>query len=90
MKLEIEFGHAFCYVPLFIINGIEADYDDFGEKYDRSPETAPDYGCGDMQFTRIPAKPEVLTKYAITELEYEFIAGKLEVGLSFGRCGWCI
>jgi hypothetical protein len=90
MKLELEFGTAFCYTPTFAINGIRADKYDFGEKYDRSPETAGDYGCGDMRFTRITATPEVLEKYGITAPEYELIAGQLEVGLSFGSCGWCV
>lgn len=89
MKLELEFGTALCYTPVFTINGIRANSEDFGEQGDRAPEDAADYSCGDMQFTRVPAKPEVLTKYNITEPEYELIAGQLEVGLSFGSCGWC-
>ena len=90
MKLELEFGHSLCYTLTFTINGIDADQNDFGEKYDRAPEDAEDYPCGDMQFTRVPAKPEVLAKYGITGPEYELIAGQLEVGLSFGSCGWCV
>lgn len=89
MKLELEFGGSLCWTPKFTINDIAANADDFGEKYDRSPETAEDCSCGDMQFTRLPAKPEVLTKYGITGPEYELIAGQLEVGLSFGSCGLC-
>jgi hypothetical protein len=89
MKLELEFGSSLCYTPTFKINGIDADSNDFGEQYDRSPESAEEYACGDMQFTRVPANPEVLTKYGITAPEYELIAGQLEVGLSFGSCGWC-
>lgn len=90
MKLELEFGTTECYTPTFEINGIRADSDDFGEKYDRAPEDAEDYACGDMQFTRVPATPEVLAKYGITGPEYELIAGQLEAGLSFGSCGWCV
>jgi hypothetical protein len=90
MELELEFGHAFCYTPTFKINGIDADSDDFGEKYDRNPENAEDCECGDMQFTRIEPKSEVLEKYRITKDEYFEIAEKLEGGLSFGYCGWCI
>jgi len=89
MDLKIEFGYALCYVPLFEINGIRADPDDFGEKYDRSPEEAEPFGCGDMQFTRIGPDPEVLKKYGITEQEYSEVCDKLEEGLSFGNCGWC-
>lgn len=89
MKLELEFGTAFCYTPTFKINDIDADSGDFGEKFDRDPENAEDYSCGNMEFTRLPAKPEVLAKYGITVPEYELIAGQLEIGLSFGSCGWC-
>lgn len=89
MKLELEFGKAFCFTPTFRINNIEADSRDFGEQYDRSPEDAEDFACGDMQFTRVPARPEVLEKYGITVPEYELIAGQLEDGLSFGSCGMC-
>jgi hypothetical protein len=90
MKLKLEFGTALCYTPTFTINGILADSYDFGEQGDRTPEEAEDYACGDMQFTRVPATPEVLAKYGITGPEYELIAGQLEVGLSFGSCGWCV
>ena len=90
MELELEFGHSLCYTPTFKINRIDADSDDFGEKYDRDSENAEDYGCGDMQFTRIKPKSEVLEKYGITKDEYFEIAEKLESGLSFGCCGWCV
>ena len=89
MKLELEFGSAFCYAPVFIINDVRAEPSDFGEQYDRAPYDADDYCCGDMQFTRVDPKPEVLKKYGITVPEYELVAGQLEVGLSFGSCGWC-
>lgn len=90
MKLELEFGKSLCYTPTFTINGIRADSNDFGEQYDRAEEDAEDYACGDMQFTRVAAKPEVLAKYDITVPEYELIAGQLEAGLSFGSCGLCV
>lgn len=90
MKLELEFGNALCYTPTFIVNGIDADEDDFGEKYDRDTEKAEDYGCGDMQFTGIEVTPETLNKYNITKEDYSEIVNKLEEGLSFGCCGGCI
>jgi len=90
MKLELKFGTHLCYTPLFKINGIQASEDDFGEKYDRSPETAEGYACGNMQYTRNPSSPEILEKYAITEGEYSQIAERLEEGLSFGCCGRCV
>ena len=90
MKLELQFGTSLCFAPTFKINDKDADADDFGEKYDRSPETAEDYACGDMRFTRIPPTAAVLSKYGITIDEYHEIATRLEEGLSFGCCGWCV
>lgn len=89
MKLELEFGTYYCYPKTFIINDIDADEEDFGKKYDDSPETAPEYGCGNMRFHPYEPREEILKKYNITLNEYEQICDKLEDGLSFGRCGWC-
>lgn len=81
---------ALCAMRKFAINNVEADPEDFGEQRDESPETAEDYACGGMRFTRADARPEVLEKYGINVAEYEIVAGQLEVGLSFGSCGHCI
>lgn len=90
MKLELKFDNYSCFfMPTFTINGIDADSDDFGDLYDRDSESARDYCCADMKFTRIPAKLEVLEKYNISVPEYELIAGQLEVGLSLGECNSC-
>jgi len=43
-----------------------------------------------MQFTGVEATAEVLEKYKITKDEYNEIVAKLEEGLSFGSCGWCV
>jgi hypothetical protein len=72
------------------LNGIDIDYDDFGEKYDRDRGSAEPYGCGDMQFTRKQSTEEVLKKYDITEEYYSIICDQLEDILSFGGCGWCV
>lgn len=90
MKYKIEIYGALCACSKFIINGIDADADDFGERHDWSPETAEDYGCGDMRFTPKPATQEVLDKYHINTDEYNIIAEKLRGELSFGDCGWCV
>lgn len=81
---------ALCELCGCEINGVNLDYNDFGEKYDTEPEEAPEYGCGNMQF--IPyfeVKQETLRKYNITEDEYRKIQNKLNC-LSFGCCGWCV
>ena len=91
VDLKLEFGGSLCYTPLFVINGKDADYNDFGDKYDRDPENAEDYGCGNMQFKRdYERKDELMQKYNINHEEWDMICNKLEEGLSFGTCGWCI
>ena len=89
---HVEFGEALCYCREFTVNGKEAAYEDFGEKYDRDPDNAPDYGCGDMRFTRFTDEAAIIKccdKYGITEEQYADICDELERGLSFGSCGWC-
>lgn len=81
---------ALCATQAFSINGIPADSGDFGEHYDNAPDEAEPYGCGDMRFFPKPATDEVLKKYGISANEYTEIAEKLESGLSFGGCGWCV
>ncbi len=87
-KLKYECGGAYCYLPCFEINGIEADYHDFGTKEDIDPENAPEYGCGNMKFLPTECEKKVLEKYGITEKEYNQICKELDC-LSFGSCGWC-
>lgn len=89
MKLNIKAYDAYCQLEKFEINDIAADYKDFGEKYDRSKSTAPDYGCGDMHFESKFPTEDVLKGYGITESEYWEICDELDC-LSFGRCSWCV
>lgn len=81
---------SLCALEVFVVNTIEADYDDFGDKYDQDPDSAEDYGCGDMYFDPKGPTPEVLAKYGIDELEYWTITNRLQDVLSFGSCGWCV
>jgi hypothetical protein len=90
MLFELSIWGALCDTSKFVVNGIEAYKDDFGEQYDRDSGNAEDYACGNMQFTRIAPTKEVLEKYCITEEEYSKICDELESGLSFGCCGWCV
>lgn len=90
MTLKIKGYRCLCSLAEFEINGIPADYDEFGEKYDHNPGEAEPYACADMRFDRRPAASEVLKKYSITEREYEEICDKLTELLSFGCCGWCV
>jgi len=79
-----------CVTETFRINGIDADDTDFGDKFDRCPQLAEPYGCGFMAFTRASSTTEVLERYSITDEEYGVICAQLEMGLTFGRCSWCV
>jgi len=88
MKLELKIYSSLCATSKFIINGVLADSNDFGDQGDQ--DTAPpDYCCGDMQFEGKAPTESVLNKYGINKAEYALIVGQLEKGLSFGSCGLC-
>ena len=89
MRLKVKGYNYLCTLEEFCINGIDANYDDFGVHKDISPETAGTYHCGNMKFTPKLPTQKVLDKYQITLEEYSTIANKLEDMLSFGSCGWC-
>ena len=88
MKLKLEVYKCLCELEEFEINGIEANYEDFGDKYDTQPSLADDYCCGNMQFVPKLATQEILDKYKINVDEYNQICEELNC-LSFGSCGWC-
>lgn len=90
MDLKLEVYGALCECSEFKINGINADYDDFGDKYDDDAGNAQEYGCGNMHFHPKRPTPEILDKYKINLEEYNKIADELEEKLSFGSCGWCV
>ena len=90
MTLEFEMHKCLCEPKLFKINGMSADYRDFGNKEDSLPASPYSYMCENMKFTPILPKQVVLDKYGINVDEYVEICDKLEKSLSFGRCGWCL
>ena len=90
MKLECKAYGCLCELEEFMINGIAAQYEDFGIKEDCCPKDAEPYGCGDMQFIPKYASEKVLNKYHITADEYDEVCRKLDKELSFGQCGWCV
>ena len=89
MKLKLKCYDYLCSLEVFEINDIKADYNDFGTKEDVDSYNAPDYGCGNMQFTPKLATQKVLDKYQITVDDYNKICEELDC-LSFGYCGWCV
>ena len=90
MEVKIKCYTALCSLEEFIINDIEADEEDFVDKYDHSPDEAEEYGCGDMRADIIAPTNEVLKKYNITPVEHEKIASQVAEEVSFGACGWCV
>jgi len=90
MKLELEIYGSLCETNTFTINGINAEYEEFGDKRDHDAENAEPYGCGNMKFIRYDVSSEILEKYGITKDEYDVICTELEEKLSFGCCGWCV
>lgn len=90
MNYKIKAFKCLCALEEFTINGVEADYEDFGIKKDIDSNNAEPYCSGNMQF--IPydnPDSNTLKKYCITEDEWIIIAHKLKKALSFGSCGWC-
>lgn len=90
MELVCEEYSALCELREFIINGVSADYEDFGNKSDHGAAFAQEYGCGDMRFVGKRCTQEILDKYKITVDEYNEACEVLENKLSFGACGWCV
>lgn len=90
MKLECESYDSSCELKIFKVNEIEADYKDFGDKYDADC-TANDegYGCGNMIFEAKEPTQKILNKYKISNEEYKEICNKLDEKLSFGFCNFC-
>ena len=92
MKLEIIPYIPSCELEIFKINDINANADDFGYSKDLSPETAPEYGCGNRQFILYDDYEKSLQiqhKYNITYNEYEYIRNELVDKLSIGCCDFC-
>lgn len=55
IDLNLKIFSSLCAPEEFFINGIEADYDDFGTLDDLDPENADVYSCGNRKF--IPKLP---------------------------------
>lgn len=89
-KVELEAYGSLCSLQTFTINGIEAEEEEFVEKYDHCPDEAEDYGCGDMRAEIIEASENVLERYKISIEDYNEIAEKVSELVSFGSCGWCV
>lgn len=89
MKLELDVYRSLCEPRRFTINGIRANYRDFGAKADTAPDANHPNCCGNLVFEPIAPAPAVLAKYGITAREYETVAAMLRQSISFGTCRMC-
>ena len=77
---------------MFTIDNMQASDSYFGEGYDDSPESAPDYGCGNRKwkvhddYEKIQA---TLKKYNISKEDFNEICEFLIIKLSVGCCSYC-
>ena len=89
LKLEILPEKCGCGAEKFKINGVPASIYNFGAFLDKSPETAPIYGCGNMCFVAHAPTEHVLKTYGITIEEFREIADTLVEKLHIGSCDYC-
>jgi len=89
LKLKLDVYRAICETKEFQVNGINATYRDFGDKYDTSPDEIKPHVCGNMEFRPKLATQQVLDKYHISINEYFKICKKLQDCMSFGTCILC-
>lgn len=91
MELIIKPFHSLpCELEVFTINGIAANYRDFGDVYDHNEGTKEPYGCENMQFEPKLPTSDVLKHYNITVDEYNTICKELKKKLHVGKCSWCV
>lgn len=91
MKVIVEpYDYSPCTPRVFTINGIRADYYDFGTCRDRKPKQAEDHCCCDCKFKRDKRKTKTaMRKYNLTYDEYCEVCDVLEAVLDVGECGYC-
>lgn len=87
---------ALCSLSEFTINGIDADLDDFVDKYDDygdnddyNADEIEECGCYNMTGDVKEATVGVMLKYNINRDEYVIIAKDIADKVSFNRCNWC-
>jgi hypothetical protein len=92
MDIKIERSSSYCGFDIFIINGVDANLYDFGEKR-LLPMTSEnpygDRGCGGVRFIRKDSTEKILSEYSITKQEYEEVCDILEDELYQGECKMC-
>lgn len=72
----------------FVINNINADYNDFGTIVESTKEGW-EFACPPEEFIPKMVTSKILEKYNINENEYNHICNELVQLLSFNGCAWC-
>lgn len=87
MKLTLNVYHSLpCKTEIFIINGIEANYEDFVVL---TLDSDGNYGCYAGLENKLPTN-DILKKYKIDVDEYAKVCNKLNKELVHGHCSWCL
>ena len=88
MRIRFETHRALpCRPSVFVVNGIQADTDDFGEQDSHSDGY---YGCISNTFKPFRHPPKnVLNKCKISLEEFLDIGDILQEKLDIHNCGWC-
>ena len=74
--------------PYFTINDMDANYNDFGTILE-SNEEGWEFACPPEEFIPKMVSSKILSKYKISEAEYNQICNMLIENLSFSGCAWC-
>jgi hypothetical protein len=77
-----------CSLSSFVVNGIDADQDDFGD-IEQDPQEE-QYTCDNRRFVSKLPTQIVLDKYKIDLPDYSEICDELKSTLYVGHCGMCI
>ena len=77
-----------CAAETFIVNGIDAEVEDFGECKDLVDE-AYKSNCKNRQFVKALPTDEVLAKYGLNLKQYAAVCAKLETTFAIGWCTQC-
>ena len=88
--IVIPYEYSPCTLKTFLINGKEAEQDDFGHGKDLNPECASPFCCACWMYKSDKRKARTaMKKYNITKEEFLDICNILEKTLDVGECGYC-
>jgi hypothetical protein len=90
VTVDIVMNEAVACRPVELrINGIKANFYDFGKSKDIDPLNAPPCGCANRVFKMGVLKPYTLNKYGLSPKDVEDLRIILEEKFSIGLCKRC-